>query len=75
VYSAQHNLTNKHEISKCEEETKHNTFHYQTTPTQTCHREQTELNQRKHLIYKLKLKIKNKRMQLNQRKKMKMYNG
>jgi hypothetical protein len=40
---------------------KHNTFHYQTILTQTCHYEQTELNQRKHLIYKLKRKIKNKK--------------
>jgi hypothetical protein len=60
-------LTNKLEILfKCEEETQqHNTFHCQTIPTQTWHYEQTELNQRKHLIYKLKRKIKKK---LNKRK-------
>jgi hypothetical protein len=44
-------------------------FYYQFIPTQICHYEQIELNQRKHLIYKLKRKIKNNKIQLNQRKK------
>jgi hypothetical protein len=34
---------------------------------------QTELNQRKYLIYKLKRKINNKKIQLNQSKKMNIY--
>jgi hypothetical protein len=46
MYSAQHTLTNKLEILfKCEEETlQHNTFHYQTIPSQTFHYEQSLIN-------------------------------
>jgi hypothetical protein len=47
-------------INVVTETQQHNTFYYQTIPTQTCHYEQTQLNQRKHIIYKLERKINKK---------------